>query len=180
MEKLKPEEWRLSKQHINEHGFGITINFHIQTLLATQCMVHLAYQHYYKSVAHQWLGIINCWIKTNLENYGLVSFFTHLLLFFFFFYFFFWMPTWQARWFVTQNHLGRLCGNCQEKSRHFKKKQNLAGDWTNHLSITIYYRLTSTSQMNRRRALPAEPVGKSNSWWSQLGDEWKHLFPLSQ
>ena len=46
-------------------------------------------------------------------------------------------------------------------------KKYLAGDWTNHLSITVCHRLTSTNQNNSRRA----PGGISNSYWSQLREE---------
>ena len=44
-------------------------------------------------------------------------------------------------------------------------KKYLAGDLKNHLSITVYHKLTLTNQIKRRRALrPVEPVGKLNSY----------------
>ena len=46
-------------------------------------------------------------------------------------------------------------------------KKYLAGDWTNHLSVTVCHRLTSTNQNGSRRA----PGGVSNSYRSQLRGE---------
>ena len=74
-----------------------------------------------------------------------------------------------TKWLVSQNHpLWKRAGNFREY---------LAGDWMNHLSDTVYHGLTSTNQINSRRALPAvEPVGKLNSCGSQAKEERKHLY----
>ena len=45
-------------------------------------------------------------------------------------------------------------------------KKYFASDWTDYLSYTVYLRLTSTNQINCRRAPAA--VGKSNSYWPML------------
>lgn len=67
--------------------------------------------------------------------------------------------TWRARWLIRQNHLER-CRNCSEKGAI---KKYLADDRTNHLSITVYHRLTSTSQINSWKAPSTEePVGTVN------------------
>lgn len=51
-------------------------------------------------------------------------------------------------------------------------KNYLAGNWTNHLQW-----LTSTNEIDSRKdLLPAEPICKSRSYWSQSKKEWKHLF----
>lgn len=60
----------------------------------------------------------------------------------------------------------------------FKKKKYLAGSWTNHLSIIIKHRLTSTKQINKPydvvdMGLPAELVGQS-SCGGQVGVKKRH------
>lgn len=57
-------------------------------------------------------------------------------------------------------------------------KQHLEGDWTNHLSVTVDHRLTSATQINSRRALPAVPVVKSNSYRRWSGEDRKYLSVL--
>lgn len=65
--------------------------------------------------------------------------------------------TLSVRWFVAQNHL-------------------VIGPWKLELSITSYRRLSSTNWITCRRALPREPVHKSNSYLSQSREKQKHLF----
>lgn len=56
-------------------------------------------------------------------------------------------------------------------------KNVLAGDWKNHLSVTVYHRLTLTKQINSRRALPhGEGVGEFLQW--PTDKRMKTSFPL--
>ena len=84
--------------------------------------------------------------------------------------------TCRSRWFVAQNHLERR-GQKLFGKRAGTLKKYLAGDKTNHLSITIYHRLTSSDRINGARALRQ---------WSQLvksdsyQEETKPSFPSRQ
>ncbi len=55
--------------------------------------------------------------------------------------------TWQAGGSAAQKHLGRLRWKTFGKGQTLKKY--LAGDWINHLSVTVYCGLTSTKQISK-------------------------------
>ncbi len=66
-------------------------------------------------------------------------------------------------------------GNCLEKGKHFGK---ILCRWVDKPSVTVHRRLSSTNQINKPQTLwPAEPVGKSNVYWS-LSEEkpWASFF----
>ena len=76
--------------------------------------------------------------------------------------------TWCTRWFVSQNCCSTKPSGEAPQGTVWKRagtfKKYLAGDRTNHLSITVYHRLTSANQISIRRVLPpGDPLSKTNS-----------------